>query len=207
MDLKSKNNFKHYFLASEHNSSDYFHFYFELYNQRFDFTSCDDVFSKEKIDDGSLILIKTLLKLDNLNGKILDIACGYGAIGVILSRFLDLPIDMCDINSTALDLCRINAKNNLKNIGEIFESDMWQNVQGKYNHIVSNPPIKVGKSVLIDFINGLSEHLEIGGDVTIVIKKNLGADSTKKYLKDVFGNCEVLERDKGYYILQSVKNA
>ena len=198
MDLKSKNNFKHYFLASEHDSSDYFHFNFELYNQRFDFTSCDDVFSKEKIDDGSLILIKTLLKLDNLNGKILDIACGYGAIGVILSRFLDLPIDMCDINSTALDLCRINAKNNIKNIGEIFESDMWQNVQSKYNHIVS---------VLIDFINGLSEHIEIGGDVTIVIKKNLGADSTKKYLKDVFGNCEVLERDKGYYILQSIKNA
>ena len=70
----------------------------------------------------------------------------------------------------------------------------------------SNPPIKVGKKVLLAFLDGLYEHLEDGGSVVIVIKKNLGADSTRKYLSDIFGNCEVLEREKGYYILRSTKD-
>lgn len=205
MDTKSKSNFRHYFVPSKHSQDDYFTFNFRFNSHDFKFTSCDDVFSKNEIDEGSLILISTVLDKLNLQGKILDIACGYGAIGVILSKELNTPIDMCDINNLAIDLCRINAKNNDICDSLIFVSDMWQNVEDKYNHIVSNPPIKVGKKVLLNFLDGLYNHLEDGGDVTIVIKKNLGADSTKKYLKDIFGNCEVLERDRGYYILHSTK--
>lgn len=205
MDMKSKNQFSHYFTQSNHSEEDFFKFNFEYAGMRFVFTSCDDVFSKNEIDEGSLILINTLLNKCNLDGKILDIACGYGAIGIIIGKILNTPVDMCDVNSTAIKLCKINAKENLDKVGNIFESDMWQNVDNKYKHIVSNPPIKVGKKVLIDFLNGLHEHLIIGGDVTIVIKKNLGADSTKKYLKEIFGNVEILERCRGYYILKSTK--
>ena len=57
----------------------------------------------------------------------------------------------------------------------------------------------------MEFLDGLNNHLKDGGKVVIVIKKNLGADSTKKYLTNIFNNCEVLERNKGYYILQSIK--
>ena len=82
---------------------------------------------------------------------------------------------------------------------------MWQNIDATYDAVVSNPPIKVGKKVLLDFLRGIKDHLNDHGSVTIVIKKNLGADSTKKYLKDIFGNCEILCRDRGYYILKSTK--
>lgn len=205
MDMKSKDNFKHYFVASNHTADEFFKFKFELEGCAFEFTSCDDVFSKKSIDEGSLCLIKTVLKKCKLDGAVLDIACGYGAIGVILSKVLNKTIDMCDVNDFAVELCKLNAKNNLNNGSNIWVSDMWQNVQKRYDHILSNPPIKVGKKVLLDFLNGLDEHLEQNGDVTIVIKKNLGADSTKKYLTNIFGNCEVLAREKGYYILQSVK--
>jgi len=102
-------------------------------------------------------------------------------------------------------LANINIKNNNAKVDKLFESDMWENVTGKYNHIVSNPPIKAGKSVLLKFLDGINEHLEDNGSVTIVIKKNLGAESTKKHLESIFGNCEVLKRDKGYYILRSKK--
>lgn len=204
MDTKSKNNFSHYFTQSNHSDKDFFQFNFDYMGNHFIFTSCDDVFSKKEIDEGSLILIDTVLKND-LRGDILDIACGYGAIGVIIGKICNIAIDMCDINNTAIKLCKINAKNNLNKTGDIFESDMWENVGKKYDHILSNPPIKVGKKVLISFLNGISSHLNVGGDVTIVIKKNLGADSTKKYLKELFGNVEVLERSKGYYILKAVK--
>ena len=205
MDTKSKNNFKHYFVESNHTDDDFFQFNFELFGHTFQFTSCDDVFSKNGIDEGSLVLIKTLLKFkENFSGEILDIACGYGAIGIILGRFLEnVQIDMCDINNLAIKLCKINSDKNSKNYRKIFASDMWENVTESYDHIVSNPPIKTGKKVLLDFLNGLKEHLKSNGDVTIVIKKNLGADSTKKYLNEIFGNCEVLERERGYYILQS----
>lgn len=205
MDTQS-NNFKHYFVSTKHDSSEFFKFKFELNGKNFEFTSCSDVFSKNNIDEGSLVLIKTILKHQELySGKILDMSCGYGAIGVILSAFLDATFDMCDINTLALELCKINAQNNNAKTDKIFVSDMWQNIDATYDAVVSNPPIKVGKKVLLDFLGGIKDHLNDHGSVTIVIKKNLGADSTKKYLKDIFGNCEILCRDRGYYILKSTK--
>lgn len=204
MDMKSKSNFKHYFVNSDHNESDFFEFDFNLNNVSFKFKSCDDVFSKNQIDEGSLLLVNTIIKnKENYTGNILDMCCGYGAIGVVLSKFLNATFDMCDINELAVKLCNINANKNSTNFDKIFVSDIWQNVQKKYNHIVSNPPIKTGKNVLLRFINNAKDYLEENGTLTIVIKKNLGADSTKKYLTNIFGNCQVLKRDKGYYILQS----
>lgn len=206
MDTKSKNNFHHYFLPNEHNKSDYFTFDYSYKGKLYKFTSCDDVFSKNGIDDGSRVLVDTILKnADSYAGKILDICCGYGAISVLLDGRINATFDLCDISPLAIDLCKINVKNNCKKCENIFVSDMWQNVDKTYDVIVSNPPIKTGKKVLMEFLDGLNNHLKDGGKVVIVIKKNLGADSTKKYLTNIFNNCEVLERNKGYYILQSIK--
>ena len=44
-----------------------------------------------------------------------------------------------------------------------------------------------------------------GGDLTIVIQKKQGAPSAKAKMEEVFGNCEILKKDKGYYILRSEK--
>lgn len=207
MDMKLQNNLHHYFISSDHDEKDFFTFNHEQLGEKFIFTSCDDVFSKNQIDYGSQVLINAIVKDSEFySGHILDMCCGYGTIGIILCRFLDAEFDMCDVNSLAVKLAEINAKNNKCDIAKIFVSDLWQNVDKKYSHIVSNPPIKVGKKVLMEFLGGLDDHLDNGGSVTIVIKKNLGADSTKKYLTEIFGNCEVLDRDKGYYILRSKKN-
>jgi len=204
--MKLQNNLHHYFISSEHDEKDFFTFDHEQFGERFVFTSCDDVFSKNQIDYGSQVLINAIVKdSDKYQGHILDICCGYGTIGIILSKLLKLPFDMCDINRLAVKLANINVKNNKSMVENVFESNMWENVSRKYSHIVSNPPIKVGKKVLLDFLNGIDDHLESGGSVTIVIKKNFGADSTKKYLTEIFGNCEVMNRDKGYYILRSKK--
>lgn len=208
MDTKLKNNnFRHYFTSIEHSEKDYFAFATMVCNKSFSFTSCPDVFSKSEIDYGSLTLIKSIIeRKDIFSGKILDMCCGYGTIGVILSAFIPAEYTMCDINSTAVDLAKINARNNGCKTQNILVSDMFDEISDKYNHIVSNPPIKTGKQVLLKFLDGSKEHLLDNGTITIVIKKNLGADSTKKYMQKLFGNCEVWEREKGYYILHSVKN-
>ena len=199
---------RHYFITTKHDKSDYFKFTENFLEESFTFNSCDDVFSKDSLDYGSMLLVKTIIKNKELySGDILDMCCGYGTIGILLKKFLDnISVDMCDINELAIDLAKLNTKENNVDINNIFVSDMWCNVQKNYKHIVSNPPIKTGKKKLLEFADGCFDFLENGGSVTLVIKKNLGADSLKTYLKNLFGNCEVLERDKGYYILHSVKN-
>ena len=144
--MEGKENLRHYFVASEHLEDEFFQFSHEYMSESFSFTSCNDVFSKNQIDYGSQVLIESVV-VDRgfYQGKILDMCCGYGAIGVILSRFLDAQFDMSDINSFALQLAKINVKNNQSKVVNIIESDMWSSVTDTYDHIVSNPPIKVGK--------------------------------------------------------------
>ncbi len=197
--------FNHYFVNKAHKESDFFTFSPEFMGKKYVIHSCNDVFSKNELDYGSLVLVKTLIKNSSLSGTVLDMCCGYGTIGILLADNLGISPDMCDINSTAVMLAKKNASANRIQVGEIFESDMFSCVTKSYDHIVSNPPIKTGKKLLLAFADDAFKHLNDSGTLTVVIKKNLGADSLKKYLTTLFGNCEVLERDKGYYILQSVR--
>lgn len=197
--------FQHYFVNKDHKEDDFFTFSSDFEGKRYRIHSCSDVFSKNSLDYGSLVLVKAVLKGEFLDGDTLDMCCGYGTIGMLIADKLDIDIDMCDINTTAVELTRKNVKENKVKVRDIFESDMFNSVTKNYKHIVSNPPIKTGKKLLLDFANGAYSHIEDGGTLTVVIKKNLGADSFKRYLSELFGNCEVLKRDKGYYILHSKK--
>jgi 16S rRNA (guanine1207-N2)-methyltransferase len=174
----------------------------------FVFTSCPDVFSKNQLDYGSLVLVKSVIEHKDLfSGKIMDMCCGYGTIAILLSNFIEAEYYLSDINSTAVELAKVNVNKNARTIDEnnIFVGNLFENINTKFNHIVSNPPIKVGKKYLLAFVEQSYENLEKNGTLTLVIKKNLGASSLKDYLTELFGNCEVWERDKGYYILHSVK--
>ena len=111
---------------------------------------------------------------------------------------------MIDINSRALDLARANAEKNQVN-ARIFQSNVYEDVEGNFDYIVSNPPIRAGKSVVHEIIKGAFCHLEDQGSLTIVIQKKQGAPSAKAKMEEVFGNCQILKKDKGYYILESVK--
>ena len=200
---------RHYFVPSEHKAEDYFEFSAEFMGKNFTFKSCPDVFSKNQLDYGSLVLVRSVIEHQDLfTGKIMDMCCGYGTIAILLSNFISAEYYLSDINSTAVELAKYNVSKNGKNIDtdKIFVGNLFDEVSETFNHIVSNPPIKVGKKYLLDFVNQSFEKLEKGGTLTLVIKKNLGAGSLKDYLTELFGNCEIWERDKGYYILHSKKN-
>lgn len=199
---------RHYFVPSEHKAEDYFEFSAEFMGKRFTFKSCPDVFSKNQLDYGSLVLVKSIIEHKELfSGKIMDMCCGYGTIAILLSNFITADYYLSDINSTAVDLAKYNVSKSAKSIdiNNIFVGNLFESVDQTFNHIVSNPPIKVGKKYLLDFINQSFEKLEDNGTITVVIKKNLGAGSLKDYMTELFGNCEIWERDKGYYILHSKK--
>ena len=160
------------------------------------------VFSKRMVDYGSQVLLSTLdLEPDK---TLLDVGCGYGPLGLTLGKVFGVQATLIDINSRALDLARANAeKNQVK--ARVFQSNIYEEVEGNFDYIVSNPPIRAGKSVVHEIIKGAFRHLEDQGSLTIVIQKKQGAPSAKAKMEEVFGNCQILKKDKGYYILESVK--
>ena len=160
------------------------------------------VFSKRMVDYGSQVLLNTLdLESDK---TLLDVGCGYGPLGLTLGKVFGVQATLIDINSRALYLARSNAEKNQVN-ARIFQSNVYEDVEGNFDYIVSNPPIRAGKSVVHEIIKGAFCHLEDQGSLTIVIQKKQGAPSAKAKMEEVFGNCQILKKDKGYYILESVK--
>ena len=61
-----------------------------------------------------MLLIETVLREnEDFQGTILDLGCGYGPLGIIAAKILKKSfITMCDINERALELARMNAKEN-----------------------------------------------------------------------------------------------
>lgn len=179
-------------------------FNFTLRNHSLDFTSDSGVFSRQTIDYGSRVLIDAIDFQNVPNGNILDVGCGYGPIGLALAK--DQPkrqVTMVDVNLRALGLAKQNAANNQVDNVEIFESDTYKAVEGKYALIVSNPPVRAGKSVVTSILAESKDYLEPNGELWIVLQKKQGAPSAKKLMDQTFGNVEVVTRDKGYYILRS----
>lgn len=160
------------------------------------------VFSKKMVDYGSQVLLNTL---DLESGKtLLDVGCGYGPLGLTLGKVFGVDSTLIDINSRAIDLAKKNAEKNQVQ-ARIYQSNIYENVDGKFDYIISNPPIRAGKTVVHEIIQGAFHHLEDQGSLTIVIQKKQGAPSAKAKMEAVFGNCQILKKDKGYYILESVK--
>ena len=164
------------------------------------------VFSKSRVDEGSFAFLKVLLPL-GLSGKILDLGCGYGTIGLTIALASpQASITLADINTRALALCEKNAQElGLSQRVTILLSDIYENIEGQYDSIVVNPPIRAGKRVTYAMYEGAKQRLIDGGSLFIVIRKAQGAPSASKYIEELFGNITLLKRDKGYYIYQAKK--
>ena len=193
---------KMYFAENPDAEHDIHELKIQLLGQKMTFLTDAGVFSKKMIDYGSQALLKCLDF--HKQESVLDVGCGYGTLGLTLVKAKEVEATLVDINQRALDLARQNAERN-QVLATIFQSNLYQNVEGRFHHIISNPPIRAGKQVVHEVITGSYTHLLDGGDLTIVIQKKQGAPSAKAKMEEVFGNCEILKKDKGYYILRSRK--
>lgn len=193
-----------YFENNEKLSSEIKEIVYYFKGVKISFFADNGVFSKNGIDFGSNLLLKTI-QLDGVK-NILDVGCGYGTIGITLAKLNGgVNVTMVDVNLRAIGLCnRAIEENGLTN-ALVFESNVYENVTGKYEVIVSNPPIRAGKSVVHSIILGAYEHLVEGGSMWCVIQKKQGAESAKKALKELYRSVEVVEKDKGYEIIKATK--
>ena len=196
----------HYFVNDESVVSRPRNIVYSFNRVDFSFESDNGVFSKNELDKGSELLIRTLLPLD-LGKSLLDLGCGIGVIGLTLAYFHPgLNVHLSDVNTRALGLCNANASSlKLSQKVTVLQSDIYTKVEGKFDSIVSNPPIRAGKKVTYEIYKGALEHLNDNGSLYIVIRKQQGALSVKSYLEELYGNVTVLAREKGYYILKSTK--
>lgn len=193
---------KMYYAENPDSSHDIHELDVTLLGQKFKFSTDSGVFSKKMIDFGSQVLLSALDLQENRT--LLDVGCGYGPLGITLAKVSDIQVTMIDINNRALDLARQNVRKNGVD-ANIFQSNIYENVTGTFDYIISNPPIRAGKQVVHTIVSESIDYLNSGGSLTIVIQKKQGAPSAKLKMEEVFGNVEILKKDKGYYILRSEK--
>ncbi|MFV0558687.1 MAG: class I SAM-dependent methyltransferase [Enterococcus sp.] len=196
----------HYYTQKPDTAHDYEQWSFELKGKKFQFTTDSGVFSRETVDYGSRVLIEAFDDSDLPKGPILDLGCGYGPIGLSLAYDTNRPVEMVDINERAVALAQGNAQANAIANVDIHQSNIYEHLNaGAYAAILSNPPIRAGKQVVHEILTKAYDHLFVGGSLTIVIQKKQGAPSAQKRMAEVFGNAEIVLKDKGYYIIRSFK--
>ena len=113
--------------------------------------------------------------------------------------------DLVDVNLRAVKLAKQNSINNNALNVNVFESNVYENVTDMYDVIVTNPPIRAGKSVVHDIILNGYNYLNNGGSLWCVIQKKQGAPSAIKALEEKYSSVEVVAKDKGYYIIKANK--
>ena len=173
--------------------------------KKFTFNSDNGVFSKNGVDFGSRLLLD-FIPLEEVGGKILDLGCGYGVIGIVLNKLTGANVDMVDVNLRALHLTEMNvAANKYQNIN-VFESNVYENINTKYTSIVTNPPIRAGKKVIYDMLFNAKEYLTDDGNLYFVIRKQQGAKSMMSDLEKEY-NLEIIEKKKGYFIIKCSKKS
>ena len=193
----------HYFENDETIKSKERIIHVKINNTELQFISDNGVFSKKGLDFGTRCLLENI-DLNNLKGNILDFGCGYGPIGIYLAKTLNINIDMLDVNLRAIALARKNANLNKVNVN-IFESNIYENVIKKYDFIITNPPIRVGKKILYEILFNAKDYLNKNGELWLVINKNQGAKSLIKDLEQKY-TVRVVSKSKGFYIICAINN-
>jgi len=159
------------------------------------------VFSKGELDVGSRLLLDAL---PALSGDVLDLGCGWGAIGIAIAKAnKNANVTMADVNHRALGLCRDNCTRNGVT-AEVIESDGMAEVMGRrFDAVVTNPPIRAGKQVIYKMFADAAVSLKEGGALYLVIRKQQGAESCVKYLKTLFNEVEKLDKSGGFWVLKA----
>lgn len=158
------------------------------------------VFSKQHVDPGSELLCSALP--EELSGDVLDMGCGWGAMTVLtLARFPKLNITMADVNERALALAVSNVEKNRMQARAVL-SDGFERIEGMFDAVITNPPIRAGKAVIYKMFEDAKAHLKPGGMLVLVIRKQQGAPSALKFLKTLYRKAEVIARNGGYWIIR-----
>ncbi|ECS2968386.1 16S rRNA (guanine(1207)-N(2))-methyltransferase RsmC [Salmonella enterica subsp. enterica serovar Bredeney] len=161
------------------------------------------VFSRDGLDVGSQLLLSTLTP--HTKGKVLDVGCGAGVLSAALaSHSPKVRLTLCDVSAPAVEASRATlAANGLE--GEVFASNVFSEVKGRFDMIISNPPFHDGMQTSLDaaqtLIRGAVRHLNSGGELRIVANAFL---PYPKILDETFGFHEVIAQTGRFKVYRTV---
>ena len=167
------------------------------------FTTCEGVFSKDEVDDYSLTLIEQTRRLIKPPCRVLDLGCGYGAVGIILAKICgDIELWQSDINQTAVELTQRNCEDNGVT-SNVFLSDGYEAipVDVKFDCVLLNPPIHAGKETVYRLFRETCDRLCGGGRFYIVMHKKHGASSAIRALEGSYTDVNILYKEKGLHVI------
>lgn len=195
----------HYYTSRPEAAHDERRFQATLRGMEFSFTTDAAVFSRERVDFGTLLLIETMEIPED--AVVLDLGCGYGPVGTVAARMVGQgKVYLVDVNQRAASLARRNLADNGIENAEVREGDGCAPVEGiPFDVVVMNPPIRAGKCVVYRLVDEAHEVLKPGGVLWVVIQTKQGAPSMKRQLKAVFGNVTDAARQAGYHVFRSIK--
>ncbi len=173
-----------------------------LRGRDWEFITDAGVFSKSGVDFGTRRLIESVYV--EPNEKVLDLGCGYGVIGVVLGIACQAKMTMTDINERAISLAKRNCQRyQLANVS-FYTSDGFESIpQQKFQHIITNPPIRAGKVKIYSMFEQTLDYLEASGSFWSVIHKKHGADSAVKKLENLYKSVEIVNKKSGYQIIKA----
>lgn len=159
------------------------------------------VFSGSRVDPGTKLLLLEAAKPTDSDKHVLDLGCGYGAIAVTAAlRAASATVWAVDVNERALALCAENAATHKVAVHTSLADGVPDDV--RFDLIVSNPPIRIGKQQLHQLLATWLDRLSPTGRAELVVQKHLGSDSLAKWLTGQGWETERLVSRSGYRILR-----
>lgn len=168
------------------------------------FTTTWGLFSPREIDEGSKLLLEYVTVQDGQ--KVLDLGCGYGALGVPLGRQTPSGrVTMVDKDFVAVDYAQRNAVANHVNNARVMLSNGLQQLDSEtFDLVVTNLPAKSGKELYYIMFNDVFESLSPGGCFYIVTITGLRR-FVQRAFGEIFGNYEKLKQGKTYTVAVACK--
>jgi 16S rRNA (guanine1207-N2)-methyltransferase len=173
---------------------------FEVAGRAYRLASAAGVFSAERLDPGTAVLLrKAPLPTPDTTGALLDLGCGYGPIAAVLAASAPgARVYAVDVNPRALELARENLPADRVTVGAPTEvpDDL------RFAQIWSNPPIRVGKDELHAVLTHWLPRLTDDGVAWLVVARNLGGDSLQAWLTAHGWATTRYASQKGYRVLR-----
>jgi len=193
----------HYFTKNNHLDSNEKDIYFKIDERTFHFITDNGVFSKSGLDFGSRLLLESVIRIKS--DKVLDLGSGYGAVGIVYKLMnMDAAVTMSDINDRAISLSKKNAALNKVEVN-IIPSDGFNDIKDDFSMIISNPPIRAGKTLLFELLKESANHLENEGQLIFVIQKSLGALSALRFCEEIYTKVDIINKKSGYMVIRCIK--
>jgi 16S rRNA (guanine1207-N2)-methyltransferase len=196
---------EHYFAAAPQSEAKLGIVQTRLRGREFRFLTASSVFSKKRVDLGTRLLIEAMLLPEK--GCVLDVGCGYGAVGIAAATFNPcLRVVMTDVNMRAVHLAQRNLELNRIRNAEVRHGVLYEPVKDlRFSCVLSNPPVSAGMETVKAIITQAPSVMAENAAFQLVIRSKIGAKILPQVFADAFGKFQVLARESGYRVLMARK--